>query len=162
MAMLEDHIKNAIEPAFKLLPDKMSTPASRDRAIVQMLAIMLQESRGIHRKQIGGPAVGLWQFEKGGGVKGVLSHASTRDAAQSVCRMRGVPATSDAVYAALPIDDVLAAAFARMLLWTDPFPLPQIGEVQEAWDLYIRTWRPGKPHRHTWDDLYAQAMEAVK
>jgi hypothetical protein len=72
-----------------------------------------------------------------------------------------VPATDAAVYAALEHDDVLAAAFARLLLWTDPEPLPAVGEVQRAWALYLRTWRPGKPHRQTWDALYAQTMEEV-
>lgn len=162
MSILQDHIKNAIEPAFRILPDKMSAPGSRDRAVCQMLAIMMQESRGVYRRQIGGPAVGLWQFEKGGGIKGVLAHASTREAAQVACRARAVPATADAVYAALPDDDILAAAFARMLLWTDPFPLPALGNAQEAWDLYIRTWRPGKPHRQTWDKFYSDAVDAVK
>ena len=46
-------------------------------------------------------------------------------------------------------------------LWTDPAPLPAVGEIQQAWALYLRTWRPGKPHRQTWDALYAQAMEEV-
>lgn len=164
----EEFIRDAIEPAFKLLPDKMSAPASRDRAIVQIVAICLQESRLQHRRQLGnGPARGFAQFEKGtpetrGGVTGVLMHTSTRDIAKTFCRARGVPATADAVWSALETDDVLTAGFARMLLWTDPFPLPDLGDAQAAWDLYIRTWRPGRPHRDTWDSLYAQALDAVK
>lgn len=163
----QEFIRDAIEPAYRLLPEKMSAPASRDRATVMIVAICLQESRLIHRRQIGGPARGFAQFEKGtpqtrGGVTGVLLHASTRDAAQALCKARGVPATAEAVYEAIENDDVLAAGFARLLLWTDPFPLPQIGQEQEAWELYIRTWRPGRPHRSTWGPLYAQAVEAVK
>ena len=49
-----------------------------------------------------------------------------------------------------------------LLLWTDPRPLPRIGEVQAAWDYYIRNWRPGKPHPKSWAPLYAQAMEDVQ
>lgn len=127
-----------------------------------MLAIGLQESRFQHRQQIGGPARGFWQFEKGGGVKGVIMHEATRELAQAVCKSRGVPATADAVYAALDQDDVLAAAFARLLLWTDPKPLPALGETDQAWGLYARTWRPGKPHRQTWNALYNRALEAVR
>ncbi|MOA63587.1 hypothetical protein D3C78_1893600 [compost metagenome] len=56
---------------------------------------------------------------------------------------------------------MLAAALARLLLWTDPARLPALGEVAKSWELYLRTWRPGKPHRHTWDALYAQALEEV-
>lgn len=163
----QEFLQNAIEPAYKLLPEKMSAPGSRDRASVMILAICLQESRLTHRRQIGGPARGFPQFEKGtpatrGGVTGVLLHASTREAAQALCKARGIPATADAVYEAIENDDVLAAGFSRLLLWTDPFPLPQLGETQEAWGLYLRTWRPGKPHRSTWDALYAQALDAVK
>ncbi len=155
--MLQQIRASAIAPALKLLPAKMSGR----RAELMLLSIGLQESRLIHRRQIGGPARGLWQFEKGGGVRGVLEHPATQTLARSVCQARGVPATDAAVYTALEHDDVLAAAFARLLLWADPEPLPAVGEVQRAWALYLRTWRPGKPHRQTWDALYAQTMEEV-
>ncbi|MOA17734.1 hypothetical protein D3C78_1380020 [compost metagenome] len=65
------------------------------------------------------------------------------------------------MYAALERDDVLAAALARLLLWTDPYHLPEVGDAEGAWDLYMRVWRPGKPHRKTWDTLYAQARTAT-
>lgn len=149
--------ERAIAPALALLPARMS---SRE-AEIMLLAIGLQESRFQHRRQIGGPARGFWQFEQGGGVRGVLRHSASREHALSVCRVRNVIATEGAVYAALEHDDVLAAAFARLLLWTDPKALPALGDEQAAWDLYLRTWRPGKPHRHTWGALYAKALEAV-
>lgn len=47
----------------------------------QMLAIGLQESRLQHRRQNGGPARGFWQFEKGGGVKGILFHETAQERA---------------------------------------------------------------------------------
>ncbi|MEX0297245.1 hypothetical protein AAH995_28740 [Pseudomonas putida] len=97
-----------------------------------LLSSGLQESRLIHRRQIGGPAQGLWQFEKDGRVRGVLEHSITQALARSVCQARGVPVTNAAVYAVLEHDDVLAAAFARLLLWTDPAPLPAVVEVQQA------------------------------
>lgn len=149
--------ERAIAPALALLPARMNSAAAE----VQMLAMGLQESRFKHRRQIGGPARGFWQFEQGGGVRGVLRHSASREHALAVCRVRNVIATESAVYAALENDDVLAAAFARLLLWTDPKALPALGDEQAAWDLYLRTWRPGKPHRHTWDALYAKALEAV-
>ncbi|SFB58837.1 hypothetical protein [Azotobacter beijerinckii] len=146
----------AIAPAFALLPEKMSGL----RAEIQLLAIGLQESGFIHRRQIGGPARGFWQFELGG-VRGVLLHPQSRPHALAVCEARGIDPIESAVYAELEHDDVLAAAFARLLLWTDPARLPAVGEVGAAWDLYLRTWRPGKPRRDSWDALYAQAMEEV-
>lgn len=154
---LSEIIKTGIDPALALLPAKMDTPAAR----VMLLAIGLQESRFIHRRQIGGPARGFWQFEKGGGVRGVLTHASTRKLARLVCKASCVPATADAVYDALDKDDVLAAACARLLLWSDPKALPALGDAESAWALYLRTWRPGKPHPQTWPDLYRQAVAEV-
>lgn len=151
-------LADAMVPAFALLPAKMDSPAAR----CQMLAIGLQESRFIHRRQIGGPARGFWQFERLGGVRGVLTHAGTKGHAQAVCKARGVPATADAVYEALDKDDVLAAAFARLLLWSDPKPLPALGDAESAWALYLRTWRPGKPHPQTWGALYGRALEATQ
>ena len=150
-------LKDAILPALQILGIK-DTPEAR----VMLLAIGLQESRLIHRKQIGGPARGLWQFEKGGGAKGVLNHAASSSKARALCKARGVEPTADAVYQALAEDDILAAGFARLLLLTDPKPLPSIGEVQKAWDCYVWNWRPGKPHRKTWDELYKQAVELAK
>ena len=143
--------------ALLLLPAKMTSPAAE----VMLLAIGLQESRLTHRRQIGGPARGLFQFERGGGVAGVLRHPASRDHAVRVCDARGVAPVPEQVYQRLEHDDVLAAAFARLLLYTDPARLPAVGEVGASWDLYLRTWRPGRPHRHTWGVLYAQAMEAV-
>lgn len=144
--------------AYTLLPARMNTPTAN----AMLLAIGLQESRLAHRRQIGGPARGLWQFEPGGGVRGVLNHPSSARLAAKVCLARTVDTTPSAVYAELEHDDVLAAAFARLLLWTDPRPLPELGDVDASWALYERTWRPGKPHRKTWNALYAQALEVVR
>ncbi|MGE8617616.1 MAG: hypothetical protein ACN6O0_07325, partial [Achromobacter spanius] len=120
----------AITPALALLPARMDTAEAR----VMLLAIALQESRFVHRRQIGGPARGFWQFEKGsrasrGGVWGVFLHAASRDHLPALCKARSVACDPDAIYAALEYDDVLAAGVARLLLWTDPKALPQIGEA---------------------------------
>lgn len=150
--------KQIIAPGLELLPSTMDTPKAR----LMLLAIGLQESRFEHRRQIGGPARGFWQFEKGGGVAGVLTHPQSKWIAHEVCRQRGVEPAAAAVYPALEKDDLLACAFARLLLFTDPKPLPAPGYCAAAWDYYLRSWRPGKPHRQTWDALYAQAMEFAR
>lgn len=150
--------RNAINPALAMLPLRMDTPEAR----VMLLAIGLQESRFLHRRQIGGPARGFWQFEQGGGVRGVLTHSASRDEASRMCALRGVAPVTASVYAALEADDVLACAFARLLLWTDAQRLPPFGDAQAAWELYLRTWRPGKPHPRTWPALYAQAAAVVE
>jgi hypothetical protein len=146
-----------IDPALRLLPPMMTS----DRAKAMLLAIGMQESRLVHRKQINGPAMGLWQFERGGGVAGVLRHPATQGHAAAVCWRLGNAGTTASVYHGLQSDDVLAACFARLLLWTLPVPLPERDDVVGAWDQYIAAWRPGKPHRHTWDEFYKQAWEVV-
>lgn len=153
-----------IDAGLALLPARMDTPAAR----VMLVAIALQESRMKHRRQLVGnppkplgPAAGLWQFEKGGGIKGVLTHPASAAQAREVCKARGVEPTVDAVWSALQYDDVLACALARLLLWTDPHRLPEVGDADGAWALYLRVWRPGKPHPETWGNLYAQAVREV-
>jgi len=150
-------LSDVIVPSLGLLPARMDSASAR----LLMLAICGQEANFEHRTQIGGPARGLWQFEKGGGVKGVLTHSQTAAFAASVCVQRDIAATSDSVYNALAGDDLLAGAFARLLLWSDPRPLPPIGNIEAAWAYYLQTWRPGKPHRSRWTPNYSKAMDAV-
>lgn len=152
---LSDVLAEIIEPTMALL--RLDSPEAR----VMLLAIGLQESRFEHRVQIGGPARGFWQFEHFGGVVGVLSHPASKKRARDVCAARCVEPVSHKVYRLLAEDDILACAFARLLLWTDPHPLPKKGDVRGAWDYYLRNWRPGRPHRKTWDALYARALEEL-
>lgn len=138
----------------EVLPSKFDSPTAN----VLLLAIGLQESRFEHRQQIGGPAHGFWQFERRGGVAGVLGHPRSKPYAIAACAIRGVAATSEAAYGAIVQDDLLACAFARLLLWTDPRSLPPLNDVEGAWKAYERNWRPGRPHRTTWDALHAQSV----
>lgn len=159
---LKTMLDTAITPALALLPARMDTAEAR----VMLLAIGLQESRFTHRQQIGGPARGFWQFEKGtrasrGGVWGVCLHAASKGHTAALCKARSVACDPDAIYAALEYDDVLAAGVARLLLWTDPKVLPAVGDADAGLALYLRTWRPGRPHPHTWPDLYRQAAVEV-
>lgn len=156
------HVVQAVNEALRLLPPAMDSKEAR----VMLYAIGLQESRFTHRAQVidgggKGPARGYWQFERGGGVTGVLRHPSSRFWMNSVCNARNVPAQPMNVWLALETDDVLAAAAARLLLFTDPAKLPAIGEQAEAWQYYLRNWRPGKPHPRTWPECYTTALESV-
>lgn len=149
---------NLIPAAARLLPGVAFTPEAK----VMLLAIGLQESRFEHRRQIKGPARGFWQFEAGGGTAGVLRHPATSARASQLVSARLERPSTAAVNEALASDDVLACAFARLLLFTDPRPLPALGNPQAAWDYYVRNWRPGKPHRDTWDALYAKALATIR
>lgn len=156
---LDEVTRTAIDPALALLPGFMNSPQAR----VMLLAIGLQESRFEYRRQMGnGPARGFWQFERGGGVKGCVSHPESKDHLRRLCLARNVPFEADAIWRGIETDDVLAAGLARLLLWTDPHKLPALGDVDGSWELYLRTWRPGKPHVRTWADLHRHAVEAVK
>jgi hypothetical protein len=128
-------------------------------ARVLLAAIGFQESRFEYRTQLGGPAHGFWQFERGGGVTGVLTNVHTRNKAKGICFVRDVCAMPEPVYQAIVNDDFLACAFARLLLYADPRPLPLPGQSREAWDYYLHNWRPGKPKVASWPAMYARAME---
>lgn len=149
--------ETVIPAALSLLPAKMNTPGAR----AMLLAIGMQESRFIHRKQLGGPARGFWQFEAGGGVKGVLSHAASRPLILPILDAMSYGESGAECYSAIVDNDVLACVFARLLLWTHPAALPVAADVEGAWRYYLATWRPGKPHKDTWSDFYNRAWATV-
>ena len=156
------NVMRAVNEGLRLLPPAMDTKEAR----VLMYAIGLQESRFTHRAQVidgggKGPARGYWQFERAGGVRGVLRHPASKFWMHSVCNARNVPAQETSVWLAMETDDVLAAAAARLLLFTDPARLPAVGEQAESWTYYLRNWRPGKPHPRTWPECYETALKAV-
>jgi hypothetical protein len=152
-------IEIGLEPALEMLPAKMDSPEAR----AMVLAICLQESRFKHRRQMeGGPARGWAQFEHAGGIVGVLNHMQTRPHIMRVLDALGYDYGSDTSYAAIEHNDVLCAAYARLNLWWLPQALPAEGATQAAWIQYINAWRPGKPHRDTWDQYFADAWAVVK
>lgn len=149
-----DALHYAIMPALGLMPREMTSRA----AIAMLLAIGMQESRFQHRRQIRGPARGWWQFEVPG-VVGVLTHGASSKLADEVCDRLGYTGDAREIQAALEHNDLLAAAFARLLLWTVPAPLPRMDEPDEGWRQYRSAWRPGRPHPETWADYYRTAWE---
>lgn len=165
--------RQAINEAFALLPTKLDTKEAR----IEHAAIGFQESRFEARRQIitvvlegqkvnvpEGPAVSFWQFERGG-IQGVMRFHNVRvvEWARAVCQVRRVPFTVDDVWIAMQTDDVLGAAFARLLMYTDAAPLPVV--QSEGWEVYLRTWRPGAYKRdpdglrRKWQSSWAFALE---
>lgn len=61
---------------------------------------------------------------------------------------------------------------ARLLLYTDPARLPELGAEAGVWQLYLRTWRPGAYDkgitakraelRKEWVAGYAAVLEVVQ
>jgi hypothetical protein len=161
-----------IDPALRLLPPKMDTPGAR----VLLLAIAQQESDLRDRRQLLavkdkktghivlrplGAGKSFWMGEVGGGmVHGVRTHPATKDLARVLYSARQVYPSDNSIWNAIQNDDVLAAGLARLLIYTDPHPLPKLGDVQGGWAMYAeRLWRPGKPKPEKWLGCYRRAME---
>ena len=151
--------ERTIPAALALLPGRMTS----DEAVAELLAIGLQESRFKYRRQVGpGPARGFWQFERGGGITEVLENPMTKPLIVPICELLLYEPTPTVCHLAVENNDVLAACFARLLLYRDPATLPTFSEEQKGWDIYLRNWRPGKPHPQTWPQYYRQAWSIVK
>ena len=146
--------KAAVDESYALLPVKMDTPEARR----QQAAIGYQETKYLTRLQYGGgPARGYWQMEETGGVHGVMNFkpdgGKIAALARSVCHARGVPFVRHDVWKAMATDDVLGAAFCRLLMYTDAYSVPK--NIHDGWSMYLRTWRPGKPHPEEWPASWA-------
>ena len=154
LAYLHRHV---VPAACALLPAKMDTPAAR----AMVLAIALQESDCCHRAQCGhGPAKSFFQFELGG-IAGVLTHPASKAPLYAVLLTLNYPPAASAVHAAIEHNDILAAVCARLLLWTDAKPLPGPNEAEAGWEVYSRTWRPGRPRHADWGPNFAEAWAMV-
>lgn len=152
--------KAAVDESYKLLPIKMDTPEARR----QQAAIGYQETKYLTRLQYGGgPARGYWQMEETGGVHGVMNFkpdgGKIAALARSVCHARGVPFVRHDVWKAMATDDVLGAAFCRLLMYTDAYSVPK--NIHDGWSMYLRTWRPGKPHPEEWPASWAFGQGAA-
>jgi hypothetical protein len=169
----EDFFILEIEPVTDWLSITMHRDLGTDEAHAQLLAIALQETKLTSRAQIiepygcpitTRPAHGWYQFEgnKNQALDLVMRNPATIDAVHQACDYQGVEMALDHVWWAVYGNDWLATVMARLLLWLDPHPLPKLGNEQEAWDLYIRCWQPGKPHPETWAENYAEAVDVIR
>jgi hypothetical protein len=156
-------LKTAILPALSELESAGITDSFEARRF--LLAIALQESGLKHRRQVvggteSGPACSFWQFEKGGGCRGVLTHKLTAQRMRNVCEDYNVQATPEGLWEAMRYQDIVAAIAARLLVYTLPSPLPT--NAEQGWKQYIEAWRPGKPHPQTWAGHWETADKSAK
>lgn len=159
-----DFLNTIINPTLAAMGPRMVS----DEARVMLLAIAQQESALADRRQVGRDghwldklARGWWQFEAGGGVAGVMNHPATAGVAHAFCDQLTIPWDQGSIHEALAWNDRLACVFARLLLFSDPSPLPPLGDASAAWEVYQRNWRPGKPHPSAWPANYGRALAAV-
>jgi hypothetical protein len=153
-------IRSAITPALSLLPPRMDSRAAR----ALLVACAFQETHIAHRRQLGnGVGRSYWQFEgkPKQAISGVLGHPASRDLARQLCAALDVEPTTAAVYQAVEYCDTLAAGFARLLLWTDPAPLPLPDEREVAWRYYLRCWNPGLPRKKDWPASWATGWASL-
>lgn len=152
-----------VDPGLHVLAEAgpLPTPTIHDkRARLLLVAIAGQESGWEARRQTGGPARGFWQFERAG-IQAVMNHPEAARSVSSLCALLSIPHTYDDVYEAIAWNDHLATGLARLLLYTDSNPLPDIGNEKEGWLYYYFNWRPGKPREDDWSANYAAAQEAT-
>ena len=173
---LQGVIDKDILPALALLPSKMSNKLNA--VILQLLTTTLQEDPTASQAQQlsggrKGPARGVLQFEKGGGVKGVFTHSATKEPLRTALHALGYPFDIDTVYLALETKaDVLDFVLGRLLYWADSKPLPAVGDMQGSFEYYVNNWRPGaytnggpsdkELLRKKWSKNYAEAMKYIK
>ena len=155
------------------LPPSMWSP----RALRLLAAICLQESGGENIPQrladgSEGLAAGFPQMQANG-IEDVLVNSASA-ALAAVCTERsGILGADGAKYppgprgyplgATHPVAVLVRANFlnfptlqmqlARLMLWDNPNPLPQMGDGDGMWAYYLETWRPGKPNRERWDSF---------
>lgn len=139
------------------LPGQFDSKEAR----VLLLATAGQESNWEHRRQVGGPARGLWQFEQIA-VEEVLRNPATSIYARALCVMHAVAPTVSDCYMALANDDVFACGIARLNYWRvrDPLPAARHDAVLTAYGYYESTWRPGAKRPDDWPRNHALALES--
>lgn len=151
-----------VQPSLVLLREWTGL-VSDDRAHCLAMAIPGQESGWKDRRQWPvAYAHSYWQMEQGGMVAGLLAHPLARPHLLKVLAALDVPPIAGTVFEAVTWNDTLACCMARLGLWVDPAPLPDLGQQDAAWGYYIRNWRPGLPRPETWPVRYATALALVR
>lgn len=145
-------------PALADLPPTLNAVEAR----LFMLAVAGQESSWRYRIQLPhGPARSFWQIEAGGMLRGVLNGAHRTTLERYILTRYSIPNVDSVLFEALAWHDPLAYAVARLGLFMDPHRLPMIADEDDAWDTYLRVWRPGSPSRARWATVYPQALAVV-
>lgn len=153
LEILETVIIPALEDTGKVLKTK-----NLPEAAVFLLAVAIQESHLQFRKQFaGGPARGLFQMESEPLSMMTLVMKKNPE-------LRAMLPTADPKemwnLLEFPENDKYGVYIARTALKSDPAPIPRLGNVEGAWEYYLKHWRPGKPRKEKWAISYEAALGA--
>jgi hypothetical protein len=167
---LKGLLLDIIRPVHDGLHAEYGVPASIEADCLS-LAIKIQESgqtavRDQGDPTVTGPATGLWQFERTGGVWECLNAPKIAPIFVELAERSGLRPVSDQTvwrYFTTPQSDDLAAAGARLVMYLDPAPLPSatLDAVQAALGYYLRRWRPAKNERREQDFVTKAWPQAV-
>lgn len=170
---MSDYLKSllldTVRPVHDGLQAEFGVPGSIEADCLSM-GIKIQESgltavRDQGDPAITGPATGLWQFEKGGGIWEVLNSPKIAPIFIDLCGRAGVRAEADTVWRffTTAASDQLAAAAARLVMYLDPSALPPatVEGGQAALAYYLRRWRPAKNDKREQDFLMKAWPAAV-
>jgi len=163
-----------VDPGLDWIATHGGVHQSRAAARPFLLAVAMQETGLLDRAQRvegggAGPARGWWQFEMPT-VRLLLEHRVSGERLRQLCAAAVVRPDAGAIWRAIEGHDLLALGVARLLLLTDPQPVP-VTEI-EAWTCYAeRLWRPGAWHRGSvqqrqqlrakWSDNWRAAQSVV-
>lgn len=149
-----------VEPTLQWMAPIVGIPPT-DEARLMVMVIAGTESNWTARVQNGGPARGRHQFEGGdfSGLAQVMKACPVQAAA--VCVALEISYDRATIFEAVAWKDTLDCAMARLLLWQYPPKLPELGDVQGAYNYYINTWHPGAPRPAEWPGFYNQSMLAT-
>lgn len=156
---MPNHIpmQSLIAPAVSFMAQRFGIAGGKGPAVM-IGAIGDQESGWASRDQLEvqngrlvpgaiGPATGYGQFEKNGAVAGVMTHPASKAIAAWFIERAGLPFDKDAVWRSFVTvgGDELHMVFMRLLLLTDPQPIPapDFASEETAFQYYLRNWRPG-------------------
>jgi hypothetical protein len=152
--------KTAIIPAMNMLGSLGIKNTFKAHQLI--LAIAIQESGVAYRRQVtksgleDGPAVSYWQFEHAG-CEGLLSARSTSNYIRQICTLFDIKPTKEGLLDAIQYNDIVAACAARLLIYSLPTPLAETKEM--GWEQYLSSWRPGKPHKKSWEYSWETAID---
>lgn len=161
MTTCADFNTQILVPALAFIRANLKAIPASVEEHTMLLAIAGVESAWSQRtQQPVAYAHSFWQWERGG-VLGLMRDDETSKQVAVLCGMAGVPFQSTGIwnYMAKPEADNFSAAMSRLLLWTDPSPLPKT--MDDGFDYYVRNWRPGKPYEPRWAAVWSQAVAAI-